>query len=220
MRTGELEHPYPPTKIMWSPDKSQNSTDLLATTGGSGVDVCWLLLLLLVVSMLVLVVAVVMVMLCGGGVAVLLLLLLQLLIPSCWCCCAGVAALVLLWLMTAPQPPPVVPLLGFCFGRGDSDSTRTDGRGLPEIVERRRARTRRREAALSPQQRENLSSTWRYCGCHPKPLATCVTSIELARTDAASLPSATKAVTPASRKVGSVVVVISNLCQLTSPRSN
>ena len=34
VRTGELEHPYPPTKIMWSPDKSQNSTDLLATTGG------------------------------------------------------------------------------------------------------------------------------------------------------------------------------------------
>eukprot|EP00903_Cladosiphon_okamuranus_P016007 g14781.t1 len=33
VRTGELEHPYPPTKIMWSPDKSQNSTDLLATTG-------------------------------------------------------------------------------------------------------------------------------------------------------------------------------------------
>ncbi|CAN0387776.1 unnamed protein product, partial [Ectocarpus fasciculatus] len=33
VRTGELEHPYPPTKIMWSPDKSLNSTDLLATTG-------------------------------------------------------------------------------------------------------------------------------------------------------------------------------------------
>lgn len=33
VRTGELEHPYPPTKIMWSPDKSQASTDLLATTG-------------------------------------------------------------------------------------------------------------------------------------------------------------------------------------------
>lgn len=33
VRTGELEHPYPPTKIMWSPDKSHSSTDLLATTG-------------------------------------------------------------------------------------------------------------------------------------------------------------------------------------------
>lgn len=33
VRMGELEHPYPPTKIMWSPDKSQNSPDLLATTG-------------------------------------------------------------------------------------------------------------------------------------------------------------------------------------------
>ncbi|CAM9684124.1 unnamed protein product, partial [Ectocarpus sp. 13 AM-2016] len=33
VRTGELEHPYPPTKIMWSPDKSLNSPDLLATTG-------------------------------------------------------------------------------------------------------------------------------------------------------------------------------------------
>ncbi|CAM9374843.1 unnamed protein product, partial [Sphacelaria rigidula] len=33
VRTGELEHPYPPTKIMWSPDKSQAGVDLLATTG-------------------------------------------------------------------------------------------------------------------------------------------------------------------------------------------
>ncbi|CAN0257693.1 unnamed protein product [Discosporangium mesarthrocarpum] len=33
MRTGELDHPYPPTKIMWSPDTSQAGTDLMATTG-------------------------------------------------------------------------------------------------------------------------------------------------------------------------------------------
>ncbi|CAM9629244.1 unnamed protein product, partial [Choristocarpus tenellus] len=33
VRTGELDHPYPPTKIMWSPDKAQGSTDLMATTG-------------------------------------------------------------------------------------------------------------------------------------------------------------------------------------------
>lgn len=35
VRTGELDHPYPPTKIMWSPEKGHASTDLLATTGDS-----------------------------------------------------------------------------------------------------------------------------------------------------------------------------------------
>ena len=29
----EFEHPYPCTKILWSPDRSGNSKDLLATTG-------------------------------------------------------------------------------------------------------------------------------------------------------------------------------------------
>lgn len=29
----EFDHPYPCTKILWSPDRSMNSPDLLATTG-------------------------------------------------------------------------------------------------------------------------------------------------------------------------------------------
>jgi hypothetical protein len=29
----EFDHPYPPTKIIWSPDKSVGADDMLATTG-------------------------------------------------------------------------------------------------------------------------------------------------------------------------------------------
>lgn len=32
-QVGEFDHPYPPTKIMWIPDKAANKPDLLATTG-------------------------------------------------------------------------------------------------------------------------------------------------------------------------------------------
>lgn len=33
VETGELDHPYPTTKIMWMPDHSATHADLLATTG-------------------------------------------------------------------------------------------------------------------------------------------------------------------------------------------
>ena len=29
----QFEHPYPPTKIMWTPDTSTSGSDILATTG-------------------------------------------------------------------------------------------------------------------------------------------------------------------------------------------
>lgn len=33
VKTASFEHPYPPTKIMWIPDKTGTREDLLATTG-------------------------------------------------------------------------------------------------------------------------------------------------------------------------------------------
>jgi len=33
VRTGQFDHPYPTTKIMWSPVRTPSDKDLLATTG-------------------------------------------------------------------------------------------------------------------------------------------------------------------------------------------